>query len=138
MQYGDPPSREERLCASTAENAGLIPGQGIKTPHATESESVSHSVVSDSATPSTVACQAPLSMGFPRQEYWSGYPFPSPRGIPNPEFEPGSSALQADSLPSEPPMKATCHKSWLKKIEKKPTKYLQYGDTGGVEEKIIN
>ena len=48
------------------------------------SESVSHSVVSDSATPWTVAHQAPLSMRFPRQEYWSGLPFPSPGDLPNP------------------------------------------------------
>ena len=55
------------------------------------------------ATPWTVACQAPLSMGFPRQEYWSGVPFPSPGDLPNPGIEPTSSALQADSLQSEPP-----------------------------------
>ena len=46
----------------------------------------------------------PLSMGFSRQEYWGGYPFPSPADLPNPEIEPGSPALQADFffLPSEP------------------------------------
>ena len=55
------------------------------------------------ATPSTVACQAPLSTGFSRQEYWSGLPFPSPGGFPNPEIKPGSPVLQADSLLSEPP-----------------------------------
>ena len=114
-----------------------------------ESKSVSHSVLSDSATPSTLACQVPLSMEFSRQEYWSGVPFPSPMharmlshfsrvwlclilwtaahqallslgfsrqeywsGLPfplpgdllNPGFEPGSPALQGDSLPSEPPV----------------------------------
>ena len=52
--------------------------------------------------PWTVAPQAPLSMGFPRQEYWSGLPFPSPGDLPDPGIEPGSPALQADSLPSEP------------------------------------
>ena len=52
-------------------------------------------------TPWTVACPAPLSMGFSRQEYWNGLPFPSPGGVPNPGTEPGSSALQADSLPIE-------------------------------------
>ena len=51
----------------------------------------------------TVAYQAHLSMGFSRQEYWSGLPFPPPGGLPNPAIEPGSAALQADSLPSEPP-----------------------------------
>ena len=59
------------------------------------------SVMSDSATPWTVVLQAPLSMGFPRQEYWSGLPLPLPEDLPNPGIEPGSSALQADSLPSE-------------------------------------
>ena len=54
-------------------------------------------------TPWTVACQAPLSMGFSRQEYWSGLPFPSPGDLPNPGIEPGSPALQAGALSSEPP-----------------------------------
>ena len=53
------------------------------------------------ATPWTVACQAPLSMGFSRQEYWSGLPFTSPGDLPDPGIEPGSPALQADSLPTE-------------------------------------
>ena len=55
------------------------------------------------ATPWTVAYQAPHSMGFPRQEYWSGLPFPSPGDLPDPGIEPGSPALQADALISEPP-----------------------------------
>ena len=59
------------------------------------------------ATPWAVAYQAPLSMGFSRQEYWSGLPFPSPGDLPNPGIEPGSPALQTDTLPSEPPEKAT-------------------------------
>ena len=46
----------------------------------------------------TIARQAALSMGFPRQEYWSGLPFPSPGDLPNPEIKPRSPALQADSL----------------------------------------
>ena len=50
------------------------------------------------ATPWTVACQVPLSMGFSRQEYWSGLPFSSPGDLLDPEIEPGSPALQADSL----------------------------------------
>ena len=53
------------------------------------------------ATPWTVACQAPLSMEFSRQEYWSGLPFPSPGDLPNPGIELGSPALQANSLPTE-------------------------------------
>jgi len=53
----------------------------------------------------TIACQAPLLMGFSRQEFWSGLPFPSPGALPDPEIKPGSPVLQADSLPSEPPGK---------------------------------
>ena len=52
-------------------------------------------------TPGTVALQAPLSMGFSRQEYWSGLPFPSPEDLPDPGIEPGSPALQVDSLLTE-------------------------------------
>ena len=62
-------------------------------------------VVSDSVIPWTVAHQAPLSMEFSRHKYWSGLPFPSSGDLPNPGLEPGSPALQADSLPSEPPGK---------------------------------
>ena len=50
------------------------------------------------ATPWTVACQAPLSMGSSRREYWSGLPFPSPGNLPDLGTEPESSALMADSL----------------------------------------
>ena len=52
-------------------------------------------------TPWTVACQAPLSMGFPRKEYWSGLPFPSPGDLPDPGIKPVSPAppaCQVDSL----------------------------------------
>ena len=55
------------------------------------------------STPWTIARQAPLSMGFSRQEYWSGLPFPSPWDLPDPGIEPESPARQADPLPSEPP-----------------------------------
>ena len=57
------------------------------------------------ATPWTVAYQASQFMGFSRQEYWSGLPFPSPGDLPDPGIEPRSLALQADALPSEPPGK---------------------------------
>ena len=50
------------------------------------------------STPWTVAHQAPLSMGFSRQEYWSGLPFPSLGDLPDPGIEPRSPAFQADSL----------------------------------------
>ena len=53
----------------------------------------------------TVAHQAPLSMAFSRQEYWSGLPFPSPGDLPDPGIEPWSPALEADTLTSEPPGK---------------------------------
>ena len=56
-------------------------------------------------TPWTVAYQAPPSMEFSRQEYWSGVPFPSPEDLPNPGIKPGSPTLQADALLSEPPGK---------------------------------
>ena len=56
-------------------------------------------------TPWTVACQPPLSLGFSRQEYWNGLPFPSPGDLPNPRIEPRSPTLQADALTSEPPGK---------------------------------
>ena len=67
-------------------------------------EKYSHacSGMSDSVTPRTVAHQAPLSMGFSMQECWSRLPFPSPRDLPDPGMESGSSAppaLQVDSLP---------------------------------------
>ena len=64
----------------------------------TECESVSHLIV----TLGTIALWAPLSMGFSRQEYWSGLSFPSPGDLPDPGIKPRSPALQANSLPSEP------------------------------------
>ena len=56
-------------------------------------------------TPWTAAYQASPSMGFSRQEHWSGLPFPSPGDLPDPGIEPGSPALEADALTSEPPGK---------------------------------
>ena len=73
----------------------VVPEVGLR-------ESVSRSVVSNSASPWTVARQAPLSMGSSRQEYCSGLPFPPPGELPCPGIAPTSPALQADSLPSEP------------------------------------
>ena len=55
----------------------------------------------------TVAYQASPSMGFSRQEYWSGLPFPSPGDLPDPGIEPGSPTLKADALSSEPPGKCS-------------------------------
>ena len=62
-------------------------------------------VVSDFVTAWTAAYQAPLTLGFSRQEYLSGLPCPPPGDLPNPGIEPGSPALRVDSLPSEPPGK---------------------------------
>ena len=53
----------------------------------------------------TAACQAPLSMGFPRQEYWNGLPFPSPGDLPDPGIEPVSPALAGRFFTAEPPGK---------------------------------
>ena len=61
------------------------------------------------ATPWAVAHQAPLSMGFSRQEYWSGLPCPPPGDLSNPGIKPGSPALQADSLSSEPAVNGGDH-----------------------------
>ena len=66
---------------------------------------LSHSVIHLFVTSWTVAHQAPLSMGFSRQEYCNELPFPSPGDLPDPGIEPGSPTFQADSLPSEPPGK---------------------------------
>ena len=71
-----------------------------------ESESESLSGVQLFATPRTVASQVPSSMGFSRHEYWSGVPFLSEGGLPNPGIESGSPALLADPLPSKPPGKS--------------------------------
>ena len=66
----------------------------------------SHLAVSNTfATPWTVACQAFLSIGFPRQEYWSGLPLPSLGNLPNPGTEPTSSALAGGFCTTEPPGK---------------------------------
>ena len=64
----------------------------------------------------TLACQAPLSTGFSRQEYWRGLPFPSPGDLPNPGIEPGSPALQADSLPTELQGGPIFHESQIHKL----------------------
>ena len=77
-----------------------------RLPTAAQMQSVSLSVVPDSLRsrgpePARLLCP----WGFSRQEFWSGFPCPPPGDLPNPGIEPGSSALQADSLPPEPPGK---------------------------------
>ena len=67
-----------------------------------------HSIMSNSLRPYELQPARPLCpWGFSRQEYWSGLPCPSPEDLPVPGIEPGSPALQADSLPAEPPGKPT-------------------------------
>ena len=73
------------------------------------------SVMSDSfATPWTVAHQTPLSMGFPRQEYWSGLPWPPPGDLPNPGIEPASPALAGGFFTNFATQEAPCSPGSLK------------------------
>ena len=83
-------------------NLGLHPGH-FEYDVRSELKLLSHVLLF--ATSWTVACQAPLSMEFSRQEYWSGLPFPSPRDLPDPGIKPGSPTFLADSILSEPPEK---------------------------------
>ena len=97
-------------------------GPGNPSPEK-ESEGVSHLVVSHSLQPHglfsprlpSLACQALPSMGYPRQEYWSGLPFPFSRGFSYSRVEPGSPALPTDSLLSEPPKNITPRGTWQMK-----------------------
>ena len=73
-------------------------------------------------TPWTVAHQAPPSMGFSRQEYWSGLPFPSPEELLDPGIEPRSPTWQADALISEPPLPAFPQRGALKFLSFRPCK----------------
>ena len=71
-------------------------------------------------------------MGFSRQEYWSGLPFPSPGDLPDPGIKPGSPALQADSLPSEPPGKSRSIRTHMQKLLKYKWHYLPEGLPGSL------
>ena len=66
-------------------------------------------------------------MGFSRQEYWSGLPFPSPGDLPNPGIELGSPALQADALPSEPPVIPTHIPKHLERALEREQKQVHFG-----------
>ena len=68
-----------------------------------------------------VTRQAPLSMGFPKQEYWSGLPFPPPGDLPNPRIKPRSSALHTDSLPSEAPGKPSIYDVLVQMVSRAPS-----------------
>ena len=85
------------------EGEGGINGETITDSYTLKVKMKSLSRVRLFETPWTVAYQALPSVGFSRQEYWSGLPFPSPGDLPNPGIEPRSPALQTDALPSEPP-----------------------------------
>ena len=76
--------------------------------------------MSASVTPCTVAHQAPLSMGFPRQEYWSGLPFPPPEDLPYPEMEPVSPALVGGFFTAEPSGKPNINGKKALKLEINP------------------
>ena len=94
------------------------------------SEVKSLSRVQPFATPRTVAYKAPLSVEFSRQEYWSGLSFPSPGDLPDPGIEPGSPALQADSLPTElwrKPMYLKMHESVSLRVLSKALWAVQLG-----------
>ena len=76
------------------------------------------------------AHQAPPSVGFSRQEYWSGLPFPPPGDLPNPGIEPRSPPLQADTLPSEPDKQRLTEFSTIKPaLKQKPREFLKAGNT---------
>ena len=84
--------------------------------------------------PMTVALQAPVSVGFSRQEYCNGLPFPSPGDLPIPGIEPGSPTLQVDSLQSEPPGKPLVFPSRLAHNSKNSNR----GELGAVTEVIAS
>ena len=113
------------LHAFTAGPKGLMPGQGTKIPPAEwcgqkkkkklVNTDVEHicvcmlSCIQLLVTPWTVAHQTPLSVGFSRQEYWSGLPFPPPGDLPNPGITPKSPALAGRFFTPEPPGKPVAH-----------------------------
>ena len=103
--YLTPPSRDKDFCVLFSFYYHTTAGAGIKRSMHLKKEKKVQSFSSDQlfATPWTVAYQPPPSMGFSRQEYWSGLPFPSPGDLPDPGIEPRSPAFRADALPSEPP-----------------------------------
>ena len=96
-----------RLRAPNAGGLGSVSGQETRS-HSKRfcrNKVKAFSCVQLFVTPWTVAYQAPPSMVFSSQEYWSGLPFPSLGDLPDPGIEPGLPVLQADTLPSEPPGK---------------------------------
>ena len=99
-------SRQEYWGGLPFPSPGDLPHPGIKPRSPTlQADTLPSELCLTLETPWTIACQTRLSMGFPRQEYWSGLPFPSPGIFPDPGTEPRSTVLQEDSLPSKPPGK---------------------------------
>ena len=88
--------------------------------------------MSNSTTPCTIARQAPLSTEFSRQEYWGGLPCPSPGDLPNLGIKPGSPALQANTLPSEPTGKPNLIKERLKDHNTVKLSWVKYFYTKNV------
>ena len=105
--YLTPPSRDKDFCVLFSFYYHTTAGAGIKRSMHLKKEKKVQSFSSDQlfATPWTVAYQPPPSMGFSRQGYRSGLPFPSPGDLPDPGIKLESPAFQADALTSEPPRK---------------------------------
>ena len=96
-------------------NGGREKGINWETETDVYTQLFSHSVVSDSfATPRLVTLDGPLSMEFPRQEYWSGLPCLSPGDLPNPGIESNSPASAGRFFPTEPPGKPRIHTTMYK------------------------
>ena len=90
------------------------------------------------SNPWAVAYQAPPSMGFSRQEYQSGVPLPSPGDLPNPGIEPRSPALQADALPSQPPVKCDSQIYGQLTFNKHPERTLFSTSGGGTTRQLLS
>ena len=118
------PSKFWKLSSVHRTGKGQFSFQSQRKERKKKVKSLSH--VQLLATPWTVAHQAPPSIGFSRQEYWSGLPFPSPGDLPNPGIETSSPTLQADTLPSEPPGKPKSIKSKVHSLLKIYCFRIQY------------
>ena len=103
------------MCLGTIPNWALskIPWTCFKDIVSKDQHHERYIVFMSAATPWTVALQAPLSMEFSMQEYWSGFSFPSLGDLPNPGIEPGSPTMQADSLSSDHQRSPCCNKIYL-------------------------
>ena len=108
--------RADFICSISQKGGPFLPHwSACGLPHTVKVKSLSR--VRLFVTLWTIARQALLSMGFSRQEYWSGLPFPSPGDLPDPGIEPRSPALRADALTSEPPGKPSHTVSQGKRVD---------------------